>query len=247
MFGSEKKGFFDAFNPKTTFIMGLIASILLICAIGFFILLAKEMNSKDGSNANGENNYPAVADNSDQPAQPSAKVDIKLSGTYHILGSKSASVKIVEFSDFQCPYCKSFQSSVNQALEEYGNKVALIFKHFPLDQLHANARPAAEAAECVADQKGDDAFFKFIDQLFSNQANLGSELYEKLAKDLGLNLNKFNDCVSSGKYKDKVNADYQEGLSYEVNGTPASFINGTRVPGAVPYATLKSYIEAVLK
>lgn len=164
----------------------------------------------------------------------------------HLRGNPQAPVTIVEFSDFQCPFCSRFHPTVQQALKDLPEKVRWVYKHFPLDQIHPQARPAAEAAECVGEQKGNEGFWRFADLLFENQSRLSQSLYQELAGKLGLNLKQFNNCFSSRKYKDKVEANYQEGLKAGVRGTPGSFVNGEPIPGAVPYETLKAAIEKAL-
>lgn len=161
----------------------------------------------------------------------------------HIKGISSAPVTIVEFSDFQCPYCSSFHPVLQQILDNHSTNVRWVYKHFPLDQKHFQARPAAEASEC-ADEQGK--FWEFAAGLFENQSRLAPGFYKELAQNLGLNVNQFENCFSQRKYKDKVEADYQEGIRAGVRGTPASFINGEMVSGAVPYETLKAAVERAL-
>lgn len=172
------------------------------------------------------------------------KFDIKESD--HVRGDFSAPITIVEYSDFQCPFCSKFHPTVKQILEDYPGKVRWVYKHFPLDQIHLQARPAAEAAECVFEQKGNDGFWQFSDSLFENQEELGEVLYKELAGQLSLNLEQFNDCLTSRKYKNKVEEDYQEGVVKGVQGTPGNFVNGLPLAGAVPYATLKAVVDQVL-
>ncbi len=175
------------------------------------------------------------------------KSEFTISEKDHIRGNPEAPVTIIEYSDFQCPFCASFHPTMEQILENYPDKVRWVYKHFPLDSIHPQARPAAEASECVWEQKGNDGFWEFADRLFENQERLGKELYQELATKMGLNLDQFNNCLSSRKYKDKVEADYQEGKQVGVKGTPASFVNGEEVFGAVPYENLKEIVEKTLK
>ena len=161
----------------------------------------------------------------------------------HIIGNSEAEVTIIEFSDFQCLYCGVFHPTVKQILEDYPERVRLVYKHFPLDQIHPQARPAAEASECVFEQKGNDSFWEFSDGLFENQSRLGKDLYRELAEKVGLSMDQFEECIASRKYKTNIEADYQEGIKAGVRGTPASFVNGELVSGAVPYETLKAAIE----
>lgn len=171
----------------------------------------------------------------------------KIEESDHIRGDFSAPVTIVEYSDFQCPFCKRFHPTMQQILADYPGKVRWVYKHFPLDQIHAQARPSAEASECVWEQKGNDGFWQFADSLFENQSRLGEALYTELAESLGLNLTQFGNCVSSRKYKDHVEADSQEGIKAGVRGTPGNFVNGEAIPGAVPYETLKAAVDRALE
>lgn len=172
-----------------------------------------------------------------------AKTEITVSEKDHIWGNSGVPVTIVEYSDFQCPFCASFHPTVQQILADYPNQVRWVYRHFPLDQIHPQARPAAEASECAAEQ---EKFWEFSDGLFENQEKLGKDFYKQLAENLGLDIDQFNNCVSSKKYKDKVEADYQGGIKAGVRGTPASFVNGELISGAVPYETLKAAIERAL-
>jgi len=164
----------------------------------------------------------------------------------HVRGDFEAPVTIVEYSDYQCPFCSRFHPTIKQILADYPGQVRWVYKHFPLDQIHAQARPAAEASECVFEQKGNDGFWQFTDGLFENQSRLGNSLYKELAGQIGVNADQFTNCVSSRKYKDKVESDYQEGIKAGVRGTPGSFVNGQSIPGAVPYSTLKAAVDQAL-
>ena len=118
-----------------------------------------------------------------------------------------------------------------------------VYKHFPLDSIHPQARPAAEASECAGEQ---GKFWEFTDGLYENQSRLGETLYQELAQNLGLNLSQFKECLKERRYQQKVEKDYQEGIKKGVRGTPGSFLNGKEIPGAVPYQYLESLIEEVL-
>ena len=181
------------------------------------------------------------------PKEELTKPEFKINEKDHIRGNFNAPVTIVEYSDFQCPFCQKFHPTMQQILADYPEKVRWVYKHFPLDQIHPQARPAAEASECVWEQKGNEGFWQFADGLFENQERLGKSLYQELAQKLGLNMDQFNDCLSSRKYKDKVIADYQEGIKAGVRGTPGNFVNGEAVFGAVPYETLKAAVERALE
>lgn len=180
---------------------------------------------------------------------PNAKqeiVNIPVTTQDHIRGDLSAPVKIVEFSDLQCPFCQRFHPTVKQALEEYKGKVAWVYKHFPLTSIHSEAEGAAEASECVAAQKGEDGFWKFVDGVFAKQDDMGSALYRDLARSIGVNVSAFDSCAAQRVYKDKVKADADLAAQSGVRATPSSFVNGRFVEGAVPYEALKAAIEDAL-
>ena len=172
--------------------------------------------------------------------------EITITADDHIRGNIDAPITIVEYSDFQCPFCQRFHPTVLRALAEYPNDVRWVYRHFPLRNIHAQAQPAAEASECVAEQKGDEGFWAFGDAMFENQGRLGTEFYREVAGELGVNLAQFDSCVSSNKYKDKVDADYNLGIQLGITGTPGSFVNGVPVLGAIPYEQLQSIIESQL-
>ncbi|MBY0471956.1 thioredoxin domain-containing protein [bacterium] len=153
-------------------------------------------------------------------------IDIGKSPTY---GNAKSAVTIVEFSDFQCPYCGRAAQTLTELKKKYGSKVQFAFKHFPL-QGHPQARPAAEASMCVFDQ-GADKFWKFHDIIFKNQEKLEITNIEKYAKDSGADMKKYAECFSGGKFKEFVQADVDYALKLGVNSTPSFFINGKPVQG----------------
>ena len=181
------------------------------------------------------------------PVIEGSRVEFTITEQDHIRGNPDAEVTLVEFSDLQCPFCRSFHPTVQQALEEYGDTIRWVYKHFPLDNIHPEARPAAEAAECVWKQKGDEGFWAFADKVFEEQDRIGSTLYREVAESLGMDIAKYDTCVSQRTYEDKVEQDYQQGLRAGVTGTPGSYVNGIPVKGAVPYATLKAAIDQALQ
>lgn len=175
----------------------------------------------------------------------------------HILGNPNADLIIVEYSDTECPYCKVFHSTLKRVMSEYGKdgKVAWVYRHFPIDQLHSKARKEAEATECAFEQGGNEKFWEYINTLYdttnSNNSLDPSEL-PKIAKSVGLNVDAFNTCLSSGKYADKVESDYQDAIASGGVGTPNSIIlskDGTKtvIKGAQPYGNVKNIIDALLK
>jgi len=155
--------------------------------------------------------------------------------------SGNAEVVIIEFSDFECPYCVRAYPIVTQVLEEYGDQVELDYKHFPLS-FHANAKKAGEASECARDQ---GKFMEYHDTLFDTK-QLSVDSLKKHAADLGLDVAKFSECLDSGEKGAIVDADFEEGRQLGVGGTPTFFINGRKLVGAQPYENFKAAIDSAL-
>ncbi len=168
------------------------------------------------------------------------------------LGPEDAPVVIIEFSDFQCPFCKRFHAStLPQIIEEYvkPGKVRFVYRDFPLTRIHPNAGLAALAAEC-ADEQG--RFWPYHDRLFERQDEWGPSpnaqaLFERYAEELGLNVEQFSACLSEQRYAEEVIKDLQDGVKYGVRGTPAFFINGRKLEGAHPFERFKALIDAALE
>jgi protein-disulfide isomerase len=157
-------------------------------------------------------------------------------------GPTNAPIELVEFSDFQCPFCYRAHPTVKQVLNTYGSKVRFVYRNYPLPN-HPNARPAAEAAQCANEQ---GQFWAYHDRLFADQNKLGDADLRASAVALGLDAPKFNACLDSHKYKPRVDADLQAGNEAGVNGTPAFFINGRMISGAQPYDEFKKVIDEEL-
>jgi protein-disulfide isomerase len=159
------------------------------------------------------------------------------------LGPANAPVEIVEFSDFQCPFCLRAHPTVDQVLKTYGDRVRFVYRHYPLPG-HPNARPAAEAAECAAEQ---GKFWPYHDKLFASQSRLSEADLKQDAAELGMDASKFNACVDSHKYAAKVEADLHAGQEAGVDGTPAFFVNGRLISGAQPFEAFKKMIDEELQ
>ena len=170
-------------------------------------------------------------------------------GGASVLGNPDAPVTIVEYSDFECPFCaKFFDESLGKLEEEYvaTGKVKFVYKDFPLTSIHFEAEKASEAARCVREELGDIGFWAMHDIMFERQDLLGVSSYKQWARSLGANGAAFDECLDSGKYESQVLADLDEGVALGVTGTPTFFINDTKVVGAVPYAQIVSIIETEL-
>lgn len=241
---SNENSFFSNFSPKATFFMGIGGGIIVLIIIGFFIMLGMFLSDDKGSKAPdlaGTGNQPTAAEEAAAP-----DTDIKITKDDYIYGSEDAPITIVEFSDFQCPYCSSFHPTLKQIVDEYPDQVRWVYKHFPLSSIHPMAQSAAEASECAGEEGGNDAFWNFADALYDNQQNLSRDTYVSIATDLGLDVKDFTECIDDRDFQEKVQSDYQRGVAAGVRGTPGSFINGQSVSGAVPYENLKQIIDSML-
>ena len=159
-------------------------------------------------------------------------------------GSPQAPVMIVEFSDFQCPFCRKVQSTLKNMLEKYQGQVSLSYRDFPLRGMHSQAELAAEASRCALEQ---GKFWEYHDLLFGNPDKLNQSGVAGMAQSLGLNEKQFDACLSSGRYTKQVEQDLQDGIRAGVEGTPGIFINGILLSGAQPEAAFEKVIRAELE
>lgn len=173
-----------------------------------------------------------------------------------IRGSNQAQIYLVEFSDYQCPFCARFHSTPKGVTANSNGKVAWVWKYFPLTQIHPEARPAAIAAECVNRLGGPEKFWQYSDILIANQANLSTNLYKTEATKLGINAQQFNTCLNDASVAAEVDRNTKEGEDLGVNGTPSTFIvkneNGKltileNISGALPKSTVDAALAKYLK
>lgn len=198
---------------------------------------------------------------SGQAAQGSQKLDklLPINNQDHIRGNPNAPVKIVEYSDFECPACKSFHPTMKQIMSEYGERgeVAWVYRHFPIDDIHpVKARKEAVAAECANELGGNDAFWSFADRFFeltpsNNDTDIDTVL-PQIARELGLDEERFSTCLLSSKYDQHIEDEVENALALGSTGTPWSVVvakDGRKYPiaGAVPQAALKSIIDVALR
>lgn len=223
--------------------------VLLVAVFLVGYLLARVQSLEE------QRNIPSGAAQADVTAEldPNAKVDVGL-GTLPPLGDENAPVKIVEFSDMQCPFCRSFYTGAYQQLkEEYidSGQVAFYFRHYPLD-FHAAAQKSGEALECANEQ---NLLWEYHDLMYDKQQAMdpsgGTVEYttddmKAWAAELNINTSNFNECLDSGKYAEKVQQDLADGSEAGVSGTPGFFINGTPVVGAQPFESFKAIIDQEL-
>ncbi len=247
----SEDGIFQA-SPKVTFYLGLLSGITLVSVIGFFLtfsmlrsgsVVTKNTNSgTNGTVAGADTNTNTAAA---PAAAPTAPVDIKLTADDHVKGNANAKVTLVEYSDFQCPFCATVRPTLDQVMKDYGDKVKLVYRNYPLTSLHPMAQKAAEASECASEQ---GKFWEMHDKLFDQNTagTMSVDNFKKAAGELKLNQSQFDTCLDTGKYASKVTASETEGTSFGVQGTPATFVNGVLISGAVPYAQFKTAIDNAL-
>ena len=201
-----------------------------------------------------------VSDTAGEPADVNGKLNEaqaknleKPSEKDHIRGSLDAEIYLIEYSDLECPYCSSFHPTAKQALDEYGDQIAWVYRHFPLESIHPRARPAANAAECVSDLGGNDAFWRFVDKVFEDQeSNLTDAGLKGAAVQAGVSGDAFSTCYSAKKFDGEVAVDLTSGETAGVTGTPGNFIMNKKgevwvLPGAVPFESLKATIDEASK
>jgi len=158
-------------------------------------------------------------------------------------GSEKARVTIVKFEDFQCPFCKQVQPTFNELLARYNGKVRLVHKDLPLESLHPQARQAAEAGRCAYEQR---KFWEYHDKLYANSPKASADDLKSYAKEIGLNVDSFDRCFASRKYKAVVQQDLNEGAQLGLTGTPTFFINGREISGGQPLEAFTAMIDEEL-
>lgn len=245
--------------PKTMFFLGLFAGVASCTTLALVFVvwsIASGRGLSLGVGAVAAATAPAPVAAAPTPAQPGAPaapsgpvkpVDEK---TDHIRGPKNAKITLIEYSDFECPFCKRHFDVMNQVMKQYPNDVRLVFRNYPLS-FHQNAMKEAQGAECAAEIGGNDAYWKYHDKIFSQTTSNGTGFaLDKLvptAKEIGLDEAKFKTCLDSDKYAAKVNQQEQEGAAAGVQGTPGTFVNGKLVEGAVPLSQFTTMIDGLLK
>jgi protein-disulfide isomerase len=239
-------------TPMQTLASRLMYVVLLIAflVIGYLIGKVETLQKGAATAAVPAQNGQTAPAQPQAPTAPDQKTVLSKLKMGHLPadGKDNAKVTIVEFSDFQCPFCGRFyKDTLPQLRKDYidSGKVKLYFRHFPLD-FHPQAKPLAIAAECANDQ---GKFWQMHDTIFDNNDKVGTmtnDDYKKWAADLGLNTATFNSCVDAKNHADQIDADQKAGAEVGVSGTPTFYINGQQLVGAQPYASFKAVIDAEL-
>lgn len=230
-------------NTAAVFSLGAQINTLnqnLLLANGNLGNVGNNLVPSGGDSANDAAPSGTGNNNQGQPLAITARADDD-----PVLGSKDAPVEIIEFSDFQCPFCGKFFSETLPLLKQKyigSGKAKIVFRDFPLG-FHQFAQKASEASEC-ADEQGK--YWEMHDKIFENQGSLDTASLKKYAQEIGLDAVKFNACLDSGKFASEVQKDLADGQSYGVSGTPSFFINGITVVGAQPFSVFEQIIESEL-
>jgi protein-disulfide isomerase len=237
--------------PKNNNKISIPAAILVgavIIGLSIIFALSPRGATPTAQQGNQKNPVPQQAGDLEQIKPVTAKD--------HIRGNPNAPVKIVEYSDTECPFCKRFHATMKQVMADYidSGKVAWVYRNFPLDSLHSKARSEAVALECANDIGGNDKFWEYTDRLYeitpSNDGLNAAEL-PKIAAYVGLDVNKFNTCLTSGKFDQHIEDDVQDAVATGGQGTPWNIViskNGKKYPisGAYPYEEVKKVVEQAL-
>lgn len=190
----------------------------------------------------------AEQNNQNLPAQvdvPAPKAD------EHIIGSPDAPIVLIEYSDYQCPFCTTVYPTIKRIVEESNGQVAWVLRNFPLESIHPEARPAATAAECIAGLAGNEAFWRYTDDVFKNQSKLSKAYSRQLAVSYGVDATKYDTCVAQDTYRDKIDADMGDAYTNGGQGTPYTIVYSKNyqaaLSGALPYEQFSAVISSVKK
>ncbi len=222
----------------------IILVILLVIA-SFFIgtLWTRVQKLEDDKSGLGASNNLGQT----QPTPPPGDVP-DITDRDWVTGNPNGKIALIEYSDLECSFCQQFHATAKQVIEK-NDDVRWVYRHFPLDSIHPSARPRAIASECVGKLAGGEAFWQFIDAIFSSETEVSNSELPNIAARVGANVNDFNACVSEGSVEEKVDSDMAGGQSAGVSGTPGNFLVKTEtgktsyIPGAVPLVQLEQAIE----
>lgn len=220
--------------------MGLIVFMALIFFFLFSILVLKAVNEikNGGDPVKGFSQAPNL------PTPSTKTPGLRLATSDDpTLGPLNAKVTVVEFGDFECPYCGQAFTIIREISTLYKDRVRFIYRDFPLETLHPNAINSAQAGECAHEQ---GKFWLYHDKLFRNQSRLDKASLKNYAKQVGLDEARFNTCLESARYAQEVAQDFDDGVKAGVKGTPTWFINGQKVEGVIPLEVFKQIIDLEL-
>lgn len=222
---------------KSTHLFIFMGTLIVILAVGgFFIIQPTLQKNQEVSSKKTSQQTPTA---------PSVEEDAKIASREGVsIGPADAKVTVVEFIDFQCPYCKAVHPTLLQLLQDYKDRsVRFVFRQFPIISIHSQALSAASASLCANEQ---EKFISFYDMAYTRQEEISPAGLSTFASDLGLNLTQFNTCFGEHRYENDIKNDLSDGLALKVAGTPTWFINGERFEGALALETFKEAIDKEL-
>lgn len=237
---SEKTSTLNQFAiPGAIVFAGLIIAVAIIFSGGF---------------GGGTDSGVQAAANTNGKSQKELLALAKIQPDDWVRGDRNAKVYILEFSDPECPFCKVFDKTMHQVMDEYGTQVAWVYRNFPLESLHPKAPREAQAIECAGELGGNDKFWAYADRIYEitpSNNGLPETALPEIATYVGLDKTAFMECLDSGRHAADVNADLQQALDMGGTGTPYSFVvtkdSIKPILGAQPYSTVKSMIDSALK
>lgn len=232
-------------STQSTASLGIPIAIVLAAALVAGAIL---YNGNQAPTAPDKATTPGAEEGVEVTVEPVTEKD-------HIRGNPNAPILMVEYSDYDCPFCKNFHQTMNQIIDEYGvdGKVAWIYRQFPLNQLHPNASRIAEASECVAELGGNDAFWKFSDLIFGERGtNEPTDITRlpEFATSAGVDERAFKTCFDSGRYTEKIQEDVAKAIAAGGQGTPHTVVivgdqQGV-INGAQPYEVVKQIVDGLI-
>ncbi|MCB9798125.1 thioredoxin domain-containing protein [Candidatus Nomurabacteria bacterium] len=243
-------GMLNNFSPAQVLGIGVIGGFMVLCTIGFFILLGIQLDNDDSDKMAkvGVNPTPSQPTAPTAPTQPTV-TPRDVGSDDHIRGNKNASITIIEYSDIECPFCNRFHGTMKQVMDNYGDKVKWVYRHNPLTSLHANAYDASLATECAGKQ---GKFWELTDYLFDvvqSEQRLTRSNFSDYASAVGLNVSSFESCLNAKEFASKVSLDQAD---VPGKGTPFSIIVGPNgemasINGAQPYSAVEAQIQQFLQ
>lgn len=229
-------------EDSVTFKRSHFYAVLVVLAFATGILVGYVAWGAEAEQAANQANGPVAAGAPITEEPQYVRYDVPVAGAY-ALGPEDAPITIVEFSDFQCPYCRRWHEQVYEPLlAAYPGKIRMVYRHLPLTSIHPDAFPAAEAAMCAGEQ---DAFWPYHEKLFSSES-LGSQIYTQYAQDLSLNMTAFEACMTERRYEEAIQNDIDFAIDMGIRSTPTFFINGLAVVGAQPLEVFRQVIDKEL-
>jgi protein-disulfide isomerase len=237
-----KRSHFYAITIPLAFLLGLALGYM-VWGQGTVAPLATAASGGENSPVGSELTDPQAPQSDDIASQIASieRIDVTVDKNDPTYGPEDAPITIIEFADFQCPFCqRHFQETYPQLLENYPDQIRFVYKDYPLTSIHPDAFPASLAGMCAYEQ---DAFWPFHDLLYGGTLGLGSEAYSQYASDLGLDMDAFAQCIEEERFAEDVQADAQYAQQIGVSSTPTFFINGLPIVGAQPYSLFAQVID----